>query len=262
MKDHHKGTKYSKALTKPHKRESLNDLLEDINHKRHTQGVASVLAEISFLSSKNRSCLVTINNQTSNDIEYHKCFILRGRQPSYPQFDCSISPKEKGSYSFEKHTSRSLEGCAAMIFFSICALKNEEASGLSRSNTLNRSYSKLYSSSMEYIWQNHCFFVVAFRNYMIQKFKQNKAVLAILDGPVSMDNLSSLPQFGRLMNNHIPRPSFQGCYTGSDCQRTFMFNSPGSRLRNTLEFKSIKFTIEIDDDNHHSRVNVTVEWNE
>ena len=76
------------------------------------------------------------------------------------------------------------------------------------------------------------------------------------------DHPHSLLQFGKLMNNHIPRPSFQGCYTGSDCQHTFMFNSPGSRLRNMLEFKSIKFTIEIDDENHHSRVNVTVEWNE
>ena len=255
MKNHNKGTQYSKALTKPHKEELLKDLLGAINYKMHTQGVASVLAEISFLSSKNRSCLVTIDNQTSTEIVYHKCFIVRGRQPSYAQFDCSIPPNENGSYSFEKHTSLSLEGCAAMIFFSINALKDEGILSVSKSN---RSYSKLCRPGMEYIWQSHCFFVVAFRNYTIQKFKPNKAVLAILDGPASMDSLSSLLQFGKLINNYKPRPSFQGCYTGSDCQYTFMFNFPGSRMRNTLEFTSIKFTIKIDNDNHHSVVNVTV----
>ena len=253
MKDHNKGTQYSKALTKPHKKEILYNLLGAINYKRHTQGVASVLAEISFLSTENRSCLVTIDNQTPTDIEYHKCFIVRGRQPSYAQFDHSIPPNENGSFSFEKHTSLSLEGCAAMIFFSINVSKDEGVS-----TKQNQRYSKLYSSSMEYIWQDHCFFVVAFRNYMIQKLKPNKAVLMILDGPASMDNLSSLLQFGKLMNNHKPKPSFQGCYTGSDCQQTFMFSSPGSRMRNTLDFKSTTFAIKIDGDNHHSVVNVTV----
>ena len=255
MKDHNKGTQYSKALTKPHKEEFLKDLLGAINYKMHAQGVASVLAEISFLSSKNRSCLVTIDNQTSTNIEYHKCFIVRGRQPSYAQFDHSIPPNENGSFSFEKHTVLSMEGCAAMIFFSINALKDEEISSVSQSN---RSYSKLCRPGMEYIWQSHCFFVVAFRNYTIQKLKPNKAVLMILDGPTSMDDLSGLLQFRKLINNYKPRPSFQGCYTGSDCQYTFMFSCPGSRMRNTLEFKSTEFTIKIDDDNHHSRVNVTV----
>ena len=253
MKDHNKGTEYSKALTKPHKREILYNLLGAINYKRHTQGVASVLAEISFLSTENRSCLVTIDNQTSTNIEYHKCFIVRGRQPSYAQFDHSIPPNENGSFSFEKHTSLSLEGCAAMIFFSINASKDEGVS-----TKQNQRYSKLCRPGMEYIWQNHCFFVVAFRNYMIQKLKPNKAVLMILDGPASMDNLSSLLQFGKLMNNRKSRPSFQGCYTGSDCQHTFMFSSPDSKMRNMLEFKSTKFTIKIDGDNHHSVVNVTV----
>ena len=255
MKDHNKGTEYSKALTKPHKKEILYNLLGDINYKRHTQGVASVLAEISFLSTENRSCLVTIDNQTPTDIEYHKCFIVRGRQPSYAQFDHSIPPNENGSFSFEKHTVLSMEGCAAMIFFSINALRDEEISSVSQSN---RSYSKLCRPGMEYIWQSHCFFVVAFRNYTIQKLKPNKAVLAILDGPASMDDLSSLPQFGKLMNNHKPKPSFQGCYTGSECQQTFMFSSPGCRLRNMLEFKSTTFTIKIDGDNHHSVVSVTI----
>ena len=253
MKDHNKGTQYSKALTKPHKREILYNLLGAINYKRHTQGVASVLAEISFLSTENRSCLVTIDNQTPTDIEYQKCFIVRGRQPSYAQFDRSIPPNENGSFSFEKHTSLSLEGCAAMIFFSINASKDEGVS-----TKQNQRYSKLYCNSMEYIWQDHCFFVVAFRNYMIQKLKPNKAVLMILDGPASMDNLSSLLQFGKLMNNHKPKPSFQGCYTGSDCQQTFMFSSPDSRMRNMLEFKSTTFTIKIDGDSHHSVVNVIV----
>ena len=255
MKDHNKGTQYSKALTKPHKKEILYNLLGAINYKRHTQGVASVLAEISFLSTENRSCLVTIDNQTPTDIEYHKCFIVRGRQPSYAQFDHSIPPNENGSFSFEKHTVLSMEGCAAMIFFSINALKDEEISSVSQSN---RSYSKLCRPGMEYIWQSHCFFVVAFRNYTIQKLKPNKAVLAILDGPASMDDLSSLPQFGKLMNNDKPKPSFQGCYTGSECQQTFMFSSPGCRLRNMLEFKSTTFTIKIDGDNHHSVVSVTI----
>ena len=257
MKDHNKGTQYSKALTKPHKEEILHNLLGAINYKRRTQGVASVLAEISFLSTENRSCLVTIDNQTSTDIEYLKCFIVRGRQPSYAQFGCSISPNENGSYSFEKHTTLSLEGCAAMIFFSINASRDEGVLSVSQSTKQNH---KLYSSrsGMEYIWQSRCFFVVAFRNYMIQKLRQNKAVLAILDGLTSMDDLSSLLQFGKLINNDKPKPSFQGCYTGSDCQHTFIISPPGSKLRNMLEFKSIKFTIEIDNDNHHSVVNVIV----
>ena len=255
MKDHNKGTEYSKALTKPHKKEILYNLLGDINYKRHMQGVASVLAEISFLSTENRSCLVTIDNQTSTDIVYHKCFIVRGRQSSYAQFDHSIPPNENGSFSFEKHTALSMEGCAALIFFSINALKDEGILSISQSN---RRYSKLCKPGGEYVWQSHCFFVVAFRNYMIQKLKPNKAVLAILDGPASMDDLSSLPQFGKLMNNHKPKPSFQGCYTGSECQQTFMFSSPGCRLRNMLEFKSTTFTIKIDGDNHHSVVSVTI----
>ena len=255
MKDHNKGTEYSKALTKPHKKEILYNLLGDITYKRHTQGVASVLAEISFLSTENRSCLVTIDNQTSTDIVYHKCFIVRGRQSSYAQFDHSIPPNENGSFSFEKHTALSMEGCAALIFFSINALKDEGILSISQSN---RRYSKLCKPGMEYFWQSHCFFVVAFRNYTIQKLKPNKAVLAILDGPASMDDLSSLPQFGKLMNNDKPKPSFQGCYTGSECQQTFMFSSPGCRLRNMLEFKSTTFTIKIDGDNHHSVVSVTI----
>ena len=190
--------------------------------------VGSVLAEICFLSSRKKSSIVTIENKTPAKILYHKCFIARGREASYVGFDSSVPPKSQTSYSFEKHTRLSLDGCAALIFFSATTCKPKAT---------------------------ECFFVVAFRNYAI-KTKSNKTALMILNSPKSIEELSGLLQYAKVISNEEEDPNLPGCHIGHEYRTTF--TCAGSGEKNGLEFPFIKFDIYMNNDSNHSQSTITV----
>lgn len=269
MKKHGRSTEFSKALTKVEKEAVLTNLKQVITHKLAKHGVPTVFAEIAFLSSQKRCCLVTIDNQTSKQITYHKCFVYRGSEPTYSRFDMSIQPKGKGGYTFEKHSSLSLTGCAAMIFLSAIVVNENRTRVLSQSNTLEQSQQitsvKLEQSTLQQPDQTSeqnqpdqaleqaCFFVVAFRNYAINRFKKNKAVLMIVKNESSFDELSH--QFQKLISNEHSKPKLSGAYQ-QDSDKTFVRSSPDGT--EDLKFKSLNFTISHDNDHDHSMVTVTV----
>uniref|UniRef100_A0A1X7SGI1 Death domain-containing protein n=1 Tax=Amphimedon queenslandica TaxID=400682 RepID=A0A1X7SGI1_AMPQE len=145
--------------------------LERVRKNVQQNDIASVHAEIRFLSNTKRSSLVTINNKTPATIVYRKCYIARGREASYVGFDSNVQPKSTRSYSFEKHSNLSLEGCGAMLFFSASTCEPEVTK---------------------------CFFVVAFRNYAIKLRRQNKTALMILYSSKSMDDLFDLLHYARI----------------------------------------------------------------
>lgn len=269
MKKHGRGTEYSKALTKIDKKAVLTNLKQAVTHKLAKHGVPTVFAEIAFLSSQKRCCLVIIHNQTSKQITYHKCFVYRGSEPTYSRFDMSIQPNEKGGYSFEKHSSLSLTGCAAMIFLSAIVVNENRTRVPSQSNTIEQSQQMtpvtleqsplqqpdqtLEQNQPDQALEQACFFVVAFTNYAINKFKKNKAVLMIVKNE-SFDELSH--QFEKVMGNKHPKPKLSGAYDEQDNHKTFVCSLPDGT--EDLIFKSLKFTISHDNDDHHSMVTVTV----
>lgn len=266
MKKHGRSKEYSKALIKDDKEAVLTSLKQVITHKLAKHGVPTVFAEIAFLSSQKRCCLVEISNKTSKQITYHKCYVYRGSEPTYSRFNMSIPPNGKGGYNFEKHSSRSLTGCAAMIFLSIIVSNESQAKVPSQSNTLYQSQQTTNPPTSEQKLpeqdqtseQNQpeqaCFFVVAFRNYAINKFIKNKAALMIVKNESSFDELSH--QFQKLMGNKHSKPKLSGAYDEQDSHKTFVCSSPDGT--EDLNFKSLKFTISHDNDDHHSMVTVTV----
>lgn len=264
MKKHGRGTEFSKALTKVDKEAVLTNLKQVITHKMAKHGVPTVFAEIAFLSSQKRCCLVTIDNQTSKQITYYKCFVYRGSEPTYSRFAMSIQPNSKGGYSFEKHSSLSLTGCAAMIFLSAVVSNESRPRVPSQSNTLEQSQQTTPATlqqpgqtseqnQSDQALEQACFFVVAFRNYAINKLKKNKAVLMIVKNE-SFDELSH--QFQKVISNKHQKPKLSGAYDEQDSDKTFVCSSPDGT--EDLNFKSLKFTISHDNDDHHSMVTVTV----
>lgn len=203
----------------------MTDLFEAVSFKMHRSN--RFLAEIAFLSNKKLSCLVTIDNKTPVNLMYHKCFVARGRVSGYHGFDQSIPAKSQKSYSFEKYTSLSLDGCAAMILFS--------------TNT---------SESTK------CYFIVAFRNYSF-KLSKNKAVLLILDGPQAMAKMSNSLCFGTIMRNEDPKPQIDGCYKGDDYESTYISASLDGKPEAKKEFRHINFSISLID-NYRSQIKVKV----
>uniref|UniRef100_A0A1X7TR93 Uncharacterized protein n=1 Tax=Amphimedon queenslandica TaxID=400682 RepID=A0A1X7TR93_AMPQE len=219
---------YKQAVARAKRGPTGNELLNLVTHKMEQSDVGSVLAEICFLSSGKKSSIVTLENKTPSEIKYHKCFIARGREASYVGFDRNVPPKRDTSYSFEKHTYLSIDGCAAMIFFSATTCKPNAT---------------------------ECFFVVAFRNYGI-KTKPNKTALMILNSSESIEELSGLLQYAKVIANKNEDPDLPGCHIGHDYQTTFMCALKGQR--NILEFPSIKFRIYMNNDNNHSQSVITV----
>ena len=200
-------------------------------HKLAKLGLPSVLAEINFLSTQNRSCLVTIENQTQSDVKFCKVLILRGFQPTYHGFDQGIPSNNQHSYTFERQP-RSLTGCAAMIVFSTKTTKQQQPT--------------------------ECFFLVAFRNYVIQKIKPNKAVIMILSSEESMKELLNYQQFNSIMTNTSTRPLTLNCaYKHRDCKKTFASNEP-PQGSDDLNFGSLMFVITSYNENHRNRIIVTV----
>ena len=206
-------------------------MFERVTHEMQQNNIASVHAEIRFLSSKKRSSLVTINNKTPATIIYHKCFIARGHEAHYVGFDSSVPPKSKISYSFEKYTNLSLEGCAAMLFFSATTCESEPTK---------------------------CFFVVVFRNYTIKLRRPNKTALMILHSDKCMDELFDLRQYARVIdneNNNNPT-NLRGCYVGNKYPKTFMWTGRGDK--SILASPFIKFHMYMDNDNYQSHSVVKV----
>lgn len=204
--------------------------LERVKQNMQQNDIASVHAEIRFLSNTKRSSLVTINNKTTATIVYRKCYIARGREASYVGFDSNVQPKSTRSYSFAKHSNLSLEGCGAMLFFSASTCEPEATK---------------------------CFFVVAFRNYTIKLRRPNKTALMILHSSKSMDDLFDLLHYARIINNENENPSnLPGCYVGDKYPTTFMWTGRGEER--ALVFPSIEFCLTMDNDNYHSHSIVTV----
>lgn len=223
--------KHSKALTKLKDSEMLRNILGAAAHKFAKCGLPAVLAEINFLSSQKRSCLVTIENQTQSNIKFRKAFILRGFQPTYHGFDQGIPSNSQHSYTFERQPL-SLTGCAAMIIFSTETTKQQQPT--------------------------ECFFLVAFRNYVIQWIKPNKAVLMILSNEGPMEELLNYQQFNSTMANTSKKPIMLECaYKHSDCRKTFAFNEP-PQVSDDLDFGSLMFVITSHNEDHRNRIIVTV----
>ena len=189
----------------------------------------NVLAEIAALSNTNTSSHITINNETPHAMVYHQCFVVRGRISGYHGLNENIPPNNKKCFSFEKYSSLSLDGCAAMISLSATT------------------------------WENTtCYFSIAFRNYV--KFKnltRNKAALLILNGANSMDKISNSQCFGRIMRNKDENPQFDGCYKGDIYSPSFI--SASMDRSGSHDFRNICFRIAMIDDPSRSQVNVTVE---
>lgn len=221
-KKYGKEKEHGTAVVKMAKKESLKLMYDFVTHKMEQGDITGVLAEIEFLSNTMRSCLVTVNNKTRIPVQYDKCLITRGREASSSGFDADIPPQSKGSYSFEKYTRHSIEGCAAMMFFSIASKPNA------------------------------CLFMVAFRNYTIKIMRPNRAVLMFLDSKKSMDKVSDLKVFEKIMNNKGNSRNIPGCYEG----KKILCANLGSTMAGN--FDSIEFSIEMNNDNYCSEVNVIV----
>lgn len=231
MHDRSKGKKHSKALTQIKKSEMLMNIRGAAAHKFAKLGLPSVLAEIDFLSSQNRSCLVTIKNQTQSNIKFRKAFILRGFQPTYHGFDQGIPSNDEHSYTFERQP-RSLTGCAAMIVFSTETTKQQQPT--------------------------ECFFLVAFRNYVIQLIKPNKAVLMILSNEGPTEELLNYQQFSSIMANTSKKPITLKCaYKLSDSKKFFAFNET-SQSSDDLDFGSLMFEITSYNVDYHNQIIVIV----
>ena len=205
-------------------------MLDLVTYKMEQNDVASVLAEICFLSTKRRSSLVTVVNKTPAKIQYHRCFIARGREASYVGFDSSVPPESRMSYSFERYSDLSIEGCAAMIFLSATTCEPEATK---------------------------CFLVIAFRNYAIKLRRPNKSALMILHSSKSMDELSDLLHYARIVDNENENPSnLRGCYVGNKYPKTFVWTDCGEER--ALVLPSIEFHMTMNNDNYHSHSTVTV----
>ena len=219
---------YKQAVATANKAPTGDVILNFITRKMEQNDIASVLAEIIFLSNTKRSSLVTIENETPVEILYHKCFIARGDQAHYVGFDKNVPPKSKVGYSFENHTRLSLDGCAAMLFFSVMTCESEE-----------------------------CFFVVAFRNYVIKLRRPNKTVVVILKSFEAMDELYNLLQYSKIMNTGKNSKDVPGMSLEKKYQKPFMWAGCGQK--SALEFPSIEICMDMmDTDDCHSQSTIRV----
>ncbi|XP_019855830.1 PREDICTED: uncharacterized protein LOC109584509 [Amphimedon queenslandica] len=214
------GRDEAQALTEVDK---FQTLMGALNHK--------LRKEMADFSNTNISSHITVNNETPHPMMYHQCFLVRGRISGYHGLNENIPSKSKKCFSFEKYSSLSLDGCAAMIFLSASTCESTP-----------------------------CYFVIAFRNYV--KFKnltRNKAAILILNDAKSMNKISNSQSFGKIMRNkkENPHKDIDGCYEGDIYNPPFMaasLDESGSH-----DFQNMCFRIGMIDNPSRSQVNVTVE---
>ncbi|XP_019861161.1 PREDICTED: uncharacterized protein LOC109589540 isoform X2 [Amphimedon queenslandica] len=217
---------YEQALANCQKDSKLRMLMEAVTYKMQNSKM-SFLAEIKFLSNTKMSSLVTINNETPHTMMYHQCFIARGRISGYPGFNESIAANSHKSYSFEKYSSLSLDGCAAMILLSATTCESTK-----------------------------CYFAVAFRNYLkFASLSRNKAALLILNDAESIVRMSDSQCFSKIMRNKDESPNFEGCYKGDIYKPSFMLASLDQS--ECHEFRNICFRIAMIDGTR-SQISLTV----
>lgn len=186
--------------------------MEAVTYKMRNSKI-SLLAEIKFLSNTKKSSLVTIHNETPHTMMFHQCFIARGRISGYLGFNQSIAANSQKSYSFEKYTSLSLDGCAASILLSATTCESTK-----------------------------CYFAVAFRNYLkFANLSRNKAALLILNDAESIAQMSDSQCFSKIMRNKDECPNFEGCYKGDIYKPSFMLASLDQS--ECHEFRNICFQI-------------------
>ncbi|XP_019851720.1 PREDICTED: uncharacterized protein LOC109581762 [Amphimedon queenslandica] len=191
----------------------------------------NVISEIARFSDTTISSLVTINNETPHAMTYHQCFVARGRISDRDAINQSTIPgNSQKSYSFEKYSSLSLDGCAAIIVLSVTTCESTK-----------------------------CYFAVAFRNYIrfTKSFSKNKAALLILNDATSIATLLNSQFFGEIMRNKDDSPNFAGCYKGDIYSPSFMLASLDSSQNHN--FRNLCFRFAMIDDPHRSRVNLTVQ---
>ena len=188
----------------------------------------ALFTEMSVFSNKKMHCLITIDNKTRSAIDFHKCFVAKGRISDQAKLKESIPYNCHKMYFFEKYTTLSLDGCAAMLLLSA------ETSETTR-----------------------CYFVVAFRNHAIKlgNSSKNRAALLILEDAKSMEKISDLQGFGKIMRNEDPKPPFDGCYKDDVYDQTFMSALVGKS--DARDFRNICFNIAMID-NYSSKINVMV----